>query len=55
MAAREYRRIIADAGEMLVESAANLINLDEAVHRVQEMYISWQMRNNPQIPSGLDH
>ena len=50
----EYRRIIADAGEMLVESAADLINLDEAVHRVQEMYFAWRMRNNPQIPSGLD-
>ena len=50
----EYRQIIADAGEMLVESAADLINLDEAVHRVHEMYFAWRMRNNPQIPSGLD-
>ena len=50
----EYRQRIADAGEMMVESVDDLINLDKAVYKVQELYFAWRVENNPQIPFGLD-
>ena len=48
----EYRQKIAEDGELLVESVNDLVNLDEAVHKVHEMYVAWRMQNNPQIPLG---
>ena len=49
----EYRDKIEEAGELLVNSVNDLINLDEAVHRVQDIYLAWRMKNDPRIPMGL--
>ena len=49
----EYRQKIADADEMLVDSVNDLINLDEAVHRVRDIDLAWRMQHYPQMPMGL--
>ena len=46
----EYRQEIADAGDMMVAPPYHLIDLNEAVHRVEEIYVQWRMQNDSQIP-----
>ena len=44
-----YRQEIADAGEMMVDSVDNLINLASAEQQALDIYVEERMRREPQM------
>ena len=53
VALREYRNQIADAGEMMVASAADLIDLGWAQSQVLEIHARYYIQRRPQEAAGL--